>query len=159
MAPRLVSAAENARAAGPAPRAIALLDELAPTHLAPDPAMSALELRASIAIRSGSVRHAAALLGRAAAETGSPDARAVLPGRGAARDALPRRRRGRWSAGRRADLGGVRRDDDAVPRDRHRGARDGQGPRRSRRHRGAPRRRTPPRRGRSCSRTTAGCPG
>ena len=46
--------------------------------LAPELATSALELRASIAVRSGSVREAAALLERAAAETGSADARAVL---------------------------------------------------------------------------------
>ena len=46
--------------------------------LAPELATSALELCASIAVRSGSVREAAALLERAAAETESADARAVL---------------------------------------------------------------------------------
>lgn len=78
LAVRLVAAAENAWAAGLAPRAIALLDELASSRLAPDLATSALELRASIAVRSGSVREAAALLERAAAETASADTRAVL---------------------------------------------------------------------------------
>ena len=75
---RLVAAAENAWAAGLAPRAIALLDELTPTILAPELATSALELRASIAVRTGSVREAAELLERAAGETASADARAVL---------------------------------------------------------------------------------
>ena len=75
---RLVAAAENAWAAGLGARAVALLDELVPAALAPELATSALELRASIAVRSGSVREAAALLERAAAETGSADARAVL---------------------------------------------------------------------------------
>lgn len=80
LAVRLVAAAENAWAAGLATRAISLLDELAPTSVAPELAISALELRASIAVRTGSVREAAALLERAAAETGSADARAVLLG-------------------------------------------------------------------------------
>ncbi len=78
LAGRLVAAAENAWAAGLAPRALALLDELPPTALAPELTTSALELRASIAVRSGSVREAAALLERAAALTTDPDVRAVL---------------------------------------------------------------------------------
>lgn len=78
LAVRLVAAAENAWAAGLAPRAIALLDELTPTSLPLELAISALELRASIAVRSGSVREAAELLERAASETGDADARAVL---------------------------------------------------------------------------------
>lgn len=78
LAVRLVAAAENAWAAGLAPRAIALLDELSPTSLPLELAISALELRASIAVRSGSVREAAELLERAASETGDADARAVL---------------------------------------------------------------------------------
>lgn len=78
LAVRLLAAAENAWSAGLGPRAIALLDELAATNLAPQLATSALELRASIAVRSGSVREAAALLERAAAETGSADVRTVL---------------------------------------------------------------------------------
>jgi len=78
LAVRLVAAADNAWAAGLGPRALALLDELAATTLAPELATGALELRAAIAVRSGSVREAAALLERAAAETGSADARAVL---------------------------------------------------------------------------------
>lgn len=78
LAVRLVAAAENAWAAGLAPRAIALLDELSPTSLPLELAISALELRASIAVRSGSAREAAELLERAASETGDADARAVL---------------------------------------------------------------------------------
>lgn len=78
LAVRLVAAAENAWAAGLAPRAIALLDELSPTSLPLELATSALELRASIAVRSGSAREAAELLERAASETGDADARAVL---------------------------------------------------------------------------------
>lgn len=78
LAVRLVAAAENAWAAGMAPRALALLDELATTALRPELATRALELRASVAVRSGSVREAAALLERAAAATVDGDARAVL---------------------------------------------------------------------------------
>ena len=78
LAVRLVAAAENAWAAGLGSRAIALLDELAAAALAPELATRTLELRASIAVRTGSVREAAALFERAAAETDSADARAVL---------------------------------------------------------------------------------
>ena len=75
---RLVAAAESAWAAGLAPRALTLLDELEVRTLAPGLATTALALRAAIAVRTGSVREAAALLERAAAETDSADARAVL---------------------------------------------------------------------------------
>ena len=114
------------------------------TALAPELTTRALELRASIAVRSGSVREAAALLERAAAATDRPDVRAVLLAEalhatlfladGAA-------------AGRlvdELDLGGGGDDVDAIASHRHRGGRDGQGHGGPRRHRGAPRRRTPP---------------
>lgn len=78
LAVRLVAAAENAWAAGLTPRAVALLDELAARTLAPEPAVSVLELRASIAVRTGSVREAATLFESVAAETDSADVRAVL---------------------------------------------------------------------------------
>lgn len=78
LAVRLVAAAENAWAAGLTPRAVALLDELTARTLAPELAVSALELRASIAVRTGSVREAATLFESVAAETDSADVRAVL---------------------------------------------------------------------------------
>ena len=145
LAVRLVAAAENAWAAGLAPGRSRCWTSCPRRTLPPELATSALELRASIAVRSGSVREAAALLERAAAETASPDAANGPARRGTARHVLPRRRRSRGSAGRPADLGGGRGDVDAGPRDRDRGGRHGQGPGRPRRHRGAPRRRTPPR--------------
>lgn len=80
LATRLVAAAENAWDAGLASRAISLLDELAPAAVAPELTTRALELRAAIVVRTGSVREAAALLEHAAAETASADARAVLLG-------------------------------------------------------------------------------
>ena len=78
LAVRLVAAAENAWAAGMGPRALGLLDDLPATGLAPELATGALQLRAAIAIRTGSVQQGAALLERAAAETTSADLRALL---------------------------------------------------------------------------------
>lgn len=75
---RLLAAAANAWAAGLGPRALTLLDELERTSLAAGPQTSALELRAAIAARSGSVRQALDLLEQAAATSPSADTRAIL---------------------------------------------------------------------------------
>lgn len=75
---RLLEASANAWAAGMAPRALALLDELEAAPLVPELALRALELRAGVAVRSGSVRQAVTLLQQAAATSSSPDARALF---------------------------------------------------------------------------------
>lgn len=73
---RLVDSAEQAWAAGLGPRALALLDEM--SDPSPELAIRALELRAAIAVRTGSVRSSLALLERAAHDAGSADSRAAL---------------------------------------------------------------------------------
>jgi DNA-binding CsgD family transcriptional regulator/tetratricopeptide (TPR) repeat protein len=80
---RLVAAAESAWAAGQGPKALALLDELSPGDRSdptgPGPLdLRALELRAAIAVRSGSLREGCALLEAAAGSTPSADRRVLL---------------------------------------------------------------------------------
>lgn len=75
---RLLEAAETAWAAGLGHRALSLLDELSRRPLDQDAAMRARELRAVIAVRSGSLREGSALLEAAAAATASADRRALL---------------------------------------------------------------------------------
>ncbi len=75
---RLLRAAETAWEAGLAPRSLALLDELAPTLLAPEWQTRARHLRASIAVRSGSLREGCGLLEEAALASEAPDLRTLL---------------------------------------------------------------------------------
>lgn len=74
---RLLSAAENAWAAGQGARASVLLDEMVEVTIPAELSAQVQDLRAAIALRSGSVRDAAGLLERAA-EHASPDERALL---------------------------------------------------------------------------------
>lgn len=75
---RLVAASASAWAAGLGDRAITLLDELPPLSRGCALDTRALELRATIAARSGSLRVALDTQLRAAAETRSPDARVAV---------------------------------------------------------------------------------
>ncbi|PFG43438.1 putative ATPase [Isoptericola jiangsuensis] len=59
---RLVRAAENAWAAGDAPRALALLDEVAVLRPEPAVAFAADDLRATVAVHTGSLRRALEML-------------------------------------------------------------------------------------------------
>lgn len=75
---RLLQAAETAWEAGQGQRSVALLDELSPVLLAPDGRARGHHLRASIAVRSGSLRQGCLLLEEAASATDDPDLRTLL---------------------------------------------------------------------------------
>ena len=75
---RLLQAAETAWEAGLGPRSLALLDELPPSLLAPEGRARARHLRASIAVRSGSLREGCSLLEEAAVASDAPDNRTLL---------------------------------------------------------------------------------
>ncbi len=75
---RLLRAAETAWEAGLGSRSVALLDELSPLALTPDRLTRACHLRASIAVRSGSLREGCSLLEEAAVATAAPDLRTLL---------------------------------------------------------------------------------
>lgn len=74
---RLLAAADTAWAAGQGARATVLLDGMAGATIPAGLVAQVQDLRAAIALRSGSVREAAGLLERAA-ENASPDERALL---------------------------------------------------------------------------------
>ncbi|GAA1713018.1 LuxR family transcriptional regulator [Isoptericola hypogeus] len=75
---RLLRAAGTAWAAGEAPRAVWLLDDLATQQPPPAVARSALELRATVAARTGALGESVAMLRRLARDTPSPDDRVHL---------------------------------------------------------------------------------